>query len=81
MGAIAKLIAAIRENPKDLRFDDACRAAEWLGFHWKGGKGSHRVFAKRGALVQLNFQNRNGKIPPCQARQLPAMIDLYGDDQ
>jgi hypothetical protein len=29
--------------------------------------------------MQLNFQNRNGKIAPYQARQLIAMIEKYGD--
>ena len=28
----------------------------------------------------LNFQNRNGKIKACQARQLIDMIDKYEDD-
>lgn len=43
-----KLLAAIRENPKGVRFEDACRAAELLGFRHKGGKGAHRAFARAG---------------------------------
>jgi len=30
-----KLVADIRINPRDVRFDDACRIAEWLGFMGK----------------------------------------------
>lgn len=73
-----KLLAAIRNNPKDVRFVDACRVAEWLGFVHKGGKGSHRAYSRTGERVGLNFQNRDGKIPVYQARQLIAMIDKYG---
>jgi nitrous oxide reductase accessory protein NosL len=76
----AKLLAAIRNNPKDVRFADACKAAEWIGFKGKGGKGSHRAFSRPGEPVALNFQNRKGKIPTYQAKQLIEMIDKYGGD-
>jgi hypothetical protein len=76
-----KLIAAILVIPKAVRFDDACKAAELLGFVHKGGKGSHRAFARPGEPELLNFQNRAGTIPPYQARQLVAMIERYGNEQ
>jgi len=47
----------------------------------KGGAGSHRAFARPGEPVLLNFQNRKGRIPPYQARQLAAMIDKYEAEQ
>ena len=37
MNRVRKLLAAILANPKGVRFDDACRAAELLGFAHKGG--------------------------------------------
>lgn len=80
MGNSDKLSAAIRNNPKDVRFEDACKMAESLGFIWKGGKGAHRAFSRAGEPMALNFQNRNGKIPPYQARQLIAMMDKYAKD-
>ncbi len=70
----------IRNNPKDVRFADACSVAEWLGFVHKGGKGSHRAYSRTGERVGLNFQNRDGKIPAYQARQLIAMMDKYGKE-
>lgn len=73
----ANLIHAIRNNPSDVRFDDACKVAEWLGFVHKGGKGSHRAYQKTGETIGLNFQNRGGKIPRYQAEQLIAMINRY----
>jgi hypothetical protein len=74
----AKLLAAIQANPKSVRFPDACRAARLLGFVHEGGKGSHRVFKRKGERLQLNFQDRDGYIPPYQARQLVSMIEKYG---
>jgi hypothetical protein len=74
----AKLLAAIQANPRNVRFDDACRAARLLGFTHEGGKGSHRVFKRKGEPAQLNFQNRDGYVPPYQARQLVRMIEKYG---
>jgi hypothetical protein len=77
----AKLIAKIRNNPKDVRFDDACKIAEELGFTGKGGKGDHNSFSRTGEVDGLNFQKRQGgKIKPYQARQLIKMIDKYYTD-
>lgn len=76
-----KLIAAIRNNPKDVRFDDALRAAELIGFVAVGGSGSHQTRARPGEPTQLNFQpTSGGKAKPYQVRQLMEMLDLYWDD-
>jgi len=73
-----KLLAAIRNNPKDVRFADACKAAVMIGFIRMGGKGSHVVYARTGEPTILSFQNRGGQLPPYQARQLIEMLDKYG---
>jgi hypothetical protein len=75
-----KVINAIRNNPKNVRFDDACRIARRLGFVGKGRDGSHNAFSRPGEPEGLNFQNRGGKIPAYQAKQLIAMIDKYEDE-
>ncbi len=81
MSQRTKLIRSIRNNPKDVRFEDACKAAEMLGFFHKGGSGSHRAFARPGEPTQLNFQQqKDGKLVPYQAKQLIAMIDQYWED-
>lgn len=72
-----KLFNAILNNPRDVRFDDACRVAEWLGFIGGPTRGSHHSYTKPGEPVGLNFQNRNGKIAPYQARQLIEMIEKH----
>jgi hypothetical protein len=74
---IGKLIESIRNNPKDVRFDDACKVAGWLGFRTQVGGGSHRSFSRTGEPTGLNFQDNRGKIPAYQARQLITMIDKY----
>lgn len=74
-----KLLDSILQNPKGVRFEDACKTALWLGFRLEAGKGSHRVFKRPGEPIQLNFQNRNGFIVPYQTRQLIAMIEKYGE--
>lgn len=77
MSKIEKLITAIRNNPKNVRFDDACKIAKLLGFIYKGGQGSHTAFGRKGEPKMLNFQNRHGFIVPYQAKQLIEMIDKY----
>lgn len=72
-----KLKTAIRNNPKAVRFSEACKMAELLGFNHKGGQGSHRAFGKKGELKLLNFQNRNGYVPFYQAKQLIEMMEKY----
>ena len=77
MSQLEKLIGSIRNNPKDVRFEDACQVAELLGFIHKSGKGHHRAYSREGEPTLLNFQNRQGKIKPYQARQLIEMVDKY----
>jgi hypothetical protein len=72
-----KLLAGIRNNPQSVRFQDAGKAAELIGFVRAGGRGSHVVYVRSGESMILTFQNRDGYIPPYQARQLIAMIDKY----
>lgn len=75
------LIASIRGNAKNVRFADACKIAEWLGFNAKGQKGSHAAYSKSGEPDLLNFQNRNGMIKPYQAKQLQKMIEKYWPEE
>lgn len=74
-----KLLAAILRNPRNVRFVDACKIAESLGFRHKGGKGSHRAFGRADEPDLLTFQDRGGYLPPYQARQLIRMIEKYGE--
>jgi hypothetical protein len=77
MASDDKLIQKIRNNPKDVRFAEACKAAEMIGFVGSEGKGSHTVYKRVDEFEIFNFQNRNGRIPTYQAKQLIALIDKY----
>jgi hypothetical protein len=79
MNRRAKLFSAILNNPRDVRFSDACRVAEALGFVGRQKGSSHKFYAMPGEVSVLNFQDRNGRIPPYQALQLVAMIRKYGE--
>jgi hypothetical protein len=76
----SKVIESIKRNPGDVRFDDACKVAGWIGFERKGGSGSHVTFARPGERTMLNFQSRNGRVSVYQVRQLLVMIEKYEDD-
>lgn len=72
-----KLSAIIHNNLKGVRFNDACKMAEILGFDNKRIRGSHHVYGRKDEAKLLNFQNRNGYIPSYQTKQLIEMMDRY----
>jgi len=67
----------LKENPKNVRFEELCRAAELFGFKFRGGKGSHRIFVREGIREMLNLQNVKGKAKPYQVRQFIKIIEKY----
>ena len=78
MSSNDKLLDKICRNPRDVRFDEACKAAQLIGFAAQpSGATSHRRFKRPGEMTQLNFQDRNGKVATYQAEQLAAMIERY----
>lgn len=72
-----EIYTKIKENPKNVRFEDLCSAAELFGFKFKGGKGSHRIFVKEGIKEMLNFQNVKGWAKPYQVKQFISVIEKY----
>jgi hypothetical protein len=83
MGHREKVVDSILNNPRGVRFDNACTVSEWLGFIEKRRRtgSSHRTFARPGEPTLLNFQKtRDGLLKPYQARQLIAMIEKYRDE-
>ena len=67
----------LKENPKNIRFEELCNAAELFGFKFRGGKGSHKIFVREGIREMLNFQNVKGKVKPYQVRQFINIIEQY----
>lgn len=72
-----KIYEELKKNPKNVRFTDLCKAAELFGFKYKGGKGSHVVYAHGDIKEILNFQNVKGKAKPYQVKQLLKIIERY----
>lgn len=77
MSKIEKLFTRIKNNPQNVRFEEICKLAGYFGFKYKGGKGSHKVYSKKGIPEILNFQNVRGKVKPYQVRQFLRIIEDY----
>ena len=72
-----QMIEELKRNPKNVRFDKLCAVAEAFGFHFRGGKGSHRIYVREGIREILNFQNVEGKAKPYQVRQFIKVVEKY----
>ena len=72
-----KIYRKLKEKPTNVRFGELCKTAKLLGFKFKGGKGSHKIFARQGIEELLNFQNVKGKAKPYQVRQFVKVIEKY----
>ncbi len=73
-----KLLQSVFDATVSMRFEDACKIAELIGFSRKGGQGSHVIYGRDDEIKLLNFQNRNGTIKSYQIRQLRDMVKKYG---
>jgi predicted RNA binding protein YcfA (HicA-like mRNA interferase family) len=79
LGRCEKLLRKARRSPGGLRFEEACRLAECLGFEpVRSARGSHRIFKKPGERSLANLQNRGGQAIPYQVRQILAIADEFG---
>lgn len=72
-----KIYEQLKINPKNVRFEALCKAAELFGFRFRGGKGSHRIYVRDGVREMLNFQNVKGKAKPYQVKQLLNVVEKY----
>ena len=79
MDAKGALPAFILAYPRDVRFVDACKAAELRGFAQGRGAGTHCTFTSTGKPIDLNFRNRGQLVLSYQARQPALMIEAEGD--
>ena len=66
-----------KRNPKDVRFESICKAAEVIGFRFRGEKGSHKIYVREGVREMLNLQNVGGKAKPYQVKQFLKVIETY----
>lgn len=52
-----KLLKKIKNNPKDVSFDEACKLLEWFGFEFLHATGSHHKFKKGEISLVIPRQN------------------------
>jgi hypothetical protein len=72
-----RLLEELRKNPKNVRFERLCKIVEAFGFTIRGGKGSHKIYVRKGIIEILNFQNNGGKAKPYQVRQFIKIVEKY----
>ncbi len=77
MSKAEKRLEAIRTNPKNVRFEDLCSAAERLGFVHERTSGSHHIFRHPGPPAEtLDLQpGKDGKAKPYQVDDFLEAID------
>ncbi|SDC04039.1 hypothetical protein GA0111570_11545 [Raineyella antarctica] len=76
MSSVEKLVAGMRRNPQDVRYEDLHKVCEhYFGSPRRSG-GSHAVFKTPWpGDPRVNIQNDNGKAKSYQVRQVLAAID------
>ena len=76
MSKVRSIIAAMRRNPRDVRFKDLQKVCEaYFGLPRVGG-GSHRVYKTPWpGDPRVNIQNDGGKAKPYQVRQVLEAIE------
>jgi hypothetical protein len=75
-----KLLEEVRNNPRDVRFDDLVRLVKALGFSFdRQGGSSHAIYVHTNPAVPfLNLQEgKNGKAKPYQVEQVLALVDAH----
>jgi len=79
MKAIESVAAQMRRDPKDVRFDDLCKACDYY-FGEPRSKGSHRIYRMSWqGDPRINIQDDKGKAKVYQVRQVLQAIDKLGD--
>ena len=62
----------------NVRFADAQRLAEALGFQLDRVRGSHHIYRHPGTGERINLQARGGQAKPYQLRQLLDLVERHG---
>lgn len=68
-----KLFEKIKNNPRNIKFDEIKALLKLYGFTLQRQKGSHQIYKMGNILV--NIQKVNGKIKPYQVKQVILAIE------
>jgi predicted RNA binding protein YcfA (HicA-like mRNA interferase family) len=81
MSKAEKLLAAIRNNPADVRFDDLVRLLKVLGFQHDRDNGSHQIYIhtrRPQSIPRVNIQpTHNGLAKVYQVKQVLSIVDSH----
>jgi hypothetical protein len=76
VSSVDKIVAAMRENPRNVRYDDLLKVCEHYFGAPRRTSGSHAVFKTPWpGDPRVNIQNGNGQAKAYQVRQVLAAID------
>lgn len=76
MAKEADIIAAMRRNPRGIKFDDLCKVCHFYFGAPRNTHSSHYVYKTPWAGdPRVNIQNDNGMAKPYQVRQVLKAID------
>jgi hypothetical protein len=76
MTAIDDILAQMRKNPRDVRFNDLCKVCDhYFGTPRQGG-GSHRIYKiPWQGDPRINIQNHKGRAKVYQVKQVVLAIE------
>jgi len=80
MGTHEKLLARMRNNPRDWRIDDLKAVADRLGIVWRNEGGSHHVFSFPGVEEDVCVPAHR-PIKPVYVRHFVALVDKLKEFQ
>jgi hypothetical protein len=72
-----ELFKEIENNQSNIRFERFCKVVESFGFLYKGGKGSHKIYSRKGIEELVNIQNVKGQAKPYQIKQFIKLVKKY----
>jgi hypothetical protein len=79
VSSVAKIVAAMRANPRNVRYADLAKACEHYFGPARNSGGSHAVYKTPWpGDPRVNIQNDNGRAKAYQVRQVLAAIDKKG---
>jgi predicted RNA binding protein YcfA (HicA-like mRNA interferase family) len=73
-----KVLARIRNNPRNVAFDELAKVLEWHGFELKRVRGSHHVF-RRGPYV-ITVVRRTPHVHSKAVKEVLSIIDELLND-
>ena len=82
MAKVESIVAAMRKNPKNIRFQDLCKVCDYYFGEPRRKGGSHCIYKTPWpGDPRVNIQNHKGMAKAYQVRQVLKAIDrLEADD-